>query len=155
MMTLDSSGLSVSTLTIRGGADLAEPFDLSRKDIPQGSVVIIDSENEGKLKLSDRSYDQRVAGVVSGANGIHPGISLHQEGLIEGGQNVALSGRVYVLADAETGVIKPGDLLTTSDTPGHAMKVADHGKAQGAILGKAMSGLKEGKGLVLVLVTLQ
>ena len=58
-------------------------------------------------------------------------------------------------SDASHGVIKPGDLLTTSDTPGHAMKVSDHAQAQGAILGKAMSGLKEGKGLVLVLVTLQ
>jgi hypothetical protein len=155
LMTLDSSGLSVATLTIRGGADLAEPFELSKKDIAKGSVVIIDSENEGKLRLSEQSYDQRVAGVVSGANGVNPGISLRQEGVLDGGQNVALSGRVYVLADATHGAIKPGDLLTTSDTPGHAMKVGDHSKAQGAILGKAMSGLKEGKGLVLVLVTLQ
>jgi hypothetical protein len=35
------------------------------------------------------------------------------------------------------------------------MKVTDHARAQGAILGKAMTGLKEGKGVVLVLVTLQ
>jgi hypothetical protein len=35
------------------------------------------------------------------------------------------------------------------------MKVTDREKAQGAIIGKAMTGLKEGKGLVLVLVTLQ
>jgi len=34
-------------------------------------------------------------------------------------------------------------------------KVTDHAKAQGAILGKAMSALKDGKGMVLVLVTLQ
>jgi hypothetical protein len=66
-----------------------------------------------------------------------------------------LTGRVYVLADATHGAIRPGDLLTTSGTPGHAMKVANHAKAQGAILGKAMSGLSDGKGLVLVLVTLQ
>ena len=82
-------------------------------------------------------------------------IALHQEGVLEGGQNVSLSGRVYVRADAAFGAIKPGDLLTTSDTPGHAMKVTEPGKAQGAILGKAMTGLKEGKGMVLVLVTLQ
>jgi len=68
---------------------------------------------------------------------------------------VALTGRVYVQADAGYGAIKPGDLLTTSDTPGHAMKVIDHAQARGAVLGKAMSSLKEGKGLVLVLVTLQ
>jgi hypothetical protein len=35
------------------------------------------------------------------------------------------------------------------------MKVTDHGKAQGAILGKAMTTLDSGRGLVLVLVTLQ
>jgi hypothetical protein len=46
-------------------------------------------------------------------------------------------------------------LLTTSATPGHAMKVSNHAKAQGAILGKAMSGLEKGRGMVLVLVTLQ
>jgi hypothetical protein len=106
-------------------------------------------------QLSDRAYDSRVAGIVSGANGINPGIALHQDGALEGGQNVALSGRVYVLVDASSGAIKPGDLLTTSDTPGHAMKLSDHTRTQGAVLGKAMSSLRQGKGLVLVLVTLQ
>jgi hypothetical protein len=35
------------------------------------------------------------------------------------------------------------------------MKVVDHAAAQGAIIGKAMTSLKEGTGLVLVLVSLQ
>ena len=82
-------------------------------------------------------------------------VSSAEEGAMEGGENVALTGRVYVQADATNGAIEPGDLLTTSDTPGHAMKVTDHTKAQGAILGKAMSSLAEGQGMVLVLVTLQ
>jgi hypothetical protein len=144
-----------SILTITGGGDIAEPFKMSSDEIPKGSVVVIDEQNPGHLKMSTTAYDTRVAGVVSGANGIKPGISLYQEGAMEGGENVALSGRVYVQADAATGAIHPGDLLTTSGTPGHAMKVGDHAKAQGAILGKAMSSLKEGKGMVLVLVTLQ
>ena len=75
--------------------------------------------------------------------------------MIDGGQNVALSGRVYVEADASAGAIEPGDLLTTSHKPGHAMKVTDHARAQGAIIGKAMSPLAEGTGMVLVLVSLQ
>ena len=153
---LDVQGTTRTTvLTITGGADIAEPFPFSSANIPQGSVMIIDEENPGRLKLSADPYDTRVAGIVSGANGIRPGISLQQEGALDGGQNVALSGRVYVLADATNGAIKPGDLLTSSSTSGHAMKVADHVRAQGAILGKAMSALKEGKGMVLVLVTLQ
>jgi hypothetical protein len=150
--------ISCSSITITGGADLAEPFPVSSQaagEIPQGSVVVIDEENPGHLKVSSQAYDTRVAGVLSGANGINPGIQMQQQALLEGGKNVALTGRVYVLADASNGAIKPGDLLTTSATPGHAMKVKNHAKAQGAILGKAMSGLKQGKGMVLVLVTLQ
>ena len=146
--------LSICTLTIRGGCDLAEPFPM-QEVVEQGSVVVIDSEHPGQLKLSRRAYDTCVAGIVSGGNGINPGIALHQDGALADGQNVALTGRVYVLADAANGPIQPGDLLTTSDTPGHAMKVTDHSRAQGAVLGKAMSGLPAGKGMVLTLVTLQ
>jgi hypothetical protein len=149
--------VSVPVLTITGGSDLAEPFKISGADrpVPQGAVVVIDEANPGHLKLSNQAYDARVAGVVSGANGIHPGIQMQQQGLLEGGRDVALSGRVYVQAEAMHGAIKPGDLLTTSDIPGYAMKVTDHLRAQGAILGKAMTALKQGQGMVLVLVTLQ
>ena len=52
-------------------------------------------------------------------------------------------------------MIQPGDMLTTSGTPGHAMKAIDRERAFGAVIGKAMTGLSEGKGLVLVLVNLQ
>jgi hypothetical protein len=149
--------ISCSAITITGGADLAEPFAITTADqsVSAGAVVVIDEANPGQLKLADQPYDTRVAGVVSGANGINPGIQMHQQGILEGGKNVALTGRVYVQADTSNGAIKPGDLLTTSSTPGHAMKVSDHVKAQGAILGKAMTSLSQGKGMVLVLVTLQ
>jgi hypothetical protein len=148
---------SCTTLTITGGSDLAEPFPISNagSQVSEGAVVVIDEQNPGHLKLTDRPYDTRVAGVVSGANGINPGIQMQQQGLLEGGRNVALTGRVYVQADTSNGPIKPGDLLTTSSMPGRAMKVTNHTKAQGAILGKAMTGLKTGQGMVLVLVTLQ
>ena len=148
--------LSTTVLTVRGGADLAEPFEMTKpEEMEPGSVVVIDEDQTGQLKLSHEGYDNKVAGIISGAGGVQPGLRLHQEGVMEGDHHVALSGRVYVKADASFGKIKPGDLLTTCTTPGHAMKVNDHDKAQGAILGKAMSRLDEGTGLVLVLVTLQ
>jgi len=147
--------LYVRTLTIMGGADLAEPFQVSDKEIPQGSVVIIDEDAPGHLKLSAQPYDTKVAGVVSGANGVQPGIRMRQAGVLDGTENIALTGRVYVRADAGSGPIRVGDLLTTSSTPGHAMRVTDGARAQGAILGKAMSSLAAGRGMVLVLVTLQ
>ena len=147
--------LSARSVTVRGGADVAEPFLMDEPELAKGSVVVIDEEHPGRLKCSTSAYDTRVAGIVSGANGIHPGISLRQEGALDDGQDVALSGRVYVLADASTGAIRPGDLLTTSNLRGHAMKASDASRAPGAVIGKAMSSLREGTGLVLVLVTLQ
>jgi hypothetical protein len=148
---------SVGVLQITGGSDLAEPFEVGGSEtIQPGMVVAIDPEQPGRLRLADNGYDRTVAGIVSGANGIKPGLTMKQEGtLANGSLPVALTGRVYCWADASNGAIEPGDLLTTSNTPGHAMKVTNYAEAQGAIIGKAMTGLKEGKGLILVLVTLQ
>jgi hypothetical protein len=146
--------LTTKILTI-AGADLAEPFDIAESALPRGTVVVIDGKRLGGLRRSTKAYDTGVAGIVSGANGINSGIILSQPGVNEGGQNVALSGRVYVLADATGDPILPGDLLTTSSVPGHAMKAGNHAKAVGAVIGKAMSPLPQGRGMVLVLVTLQ
>jgi hypothetical protein len=164
-LAIDPSGLVyVDALRITGGSDFSENFDVNHgpassegtAKIEAGMVVVIDPANPGKLTLSARAYDRRVAGIISGAGGVKPGMMMSQEGTLADGQHpVALSGRVYCRVDASQGAVEPGDLLTTSSTPGHAMKVADAMKAQGAIIGKAMTGLKEGKGLVLVLVTLQ
>lgn len=149
--------LYLGALHVMGGSDLAEPFDIAgHKAIKPGMVVSIDPDNPGHLKVAGNAYDKTVAGIVSGAKGIRPGLTMAQEGTETEGQfPVALSGRVYAWADASYGPIEPGDLLTTSDTPGHAMKVAENRKAHGTIIGKAMTSLKDGKGLVLVLVTLQ
>jgi hypothetical protein len=154
-----------SALQITGGADFAENFDVNvaamnneaeTTKVEAGMVVSLDPASPGKLALSTQAYDRRVAGIISGAGGVKPGMVMSQEGTPADGKHpVALSGRVYCWVDASQGAIEVGDLLTTSGTPGHAMKAADAVKAQGAIIGKAMTSLKEGKGLVLVLVTLQ
>ena len=84
-------------------------------------------------------------------------MTLAQEGSVADGEHpVALTGRVWAWCDADaSGAIQPGDMLTSSTTPGHAMKATDRQRAFGAIIGKAMSPLKSGRGLVLVLVSLQ
>ncbi|HPY29267.1 MAG TPA: hypothetical protein PLT00_00425 [Verrucomicrobiota bacterium] len=147
--------LSCKSLQIRGGADLAEPFPLSDADAPPGTVLVIDPDQPGRLKISSEAYDSKVAGILSGAGGVQPGIVLTQSGVLEEGPAVALSGRVYAWVDASFAPVQPGDLLTTSPTPGHAMKAVDVERRSGALLGKAMSSLSEGRGLVLVLVSLQ
>lgn len=151
-----SGKVAVKTLQINGGSDLAEPFEVSTKEsIDPGTVMIIDEHNPGELIESNKEYDNKVAGIVSGAGGIKPGITLHQDGILEGSTLIAISGRVYCKAEATAHSIKVGDLLTTSKIRGYAMKAADKQKRQGAVIGKAMSSLKSGKGLVLVLVNLQ
>ncbi len=145
---------------ITGGGDLAEKFEVRKPktdvDSVAGMVVSIDPANPGKLVVSRKAYDRTVAGIISGAGGINSGMVMGQEGsIVDGAEAVALTGRVYVKADATKRAIRPGDLLTTSDIAGHAMKVVNHTKAQGAIIGKAMTGLDKGTGLVLVLVSLQ
>jgi len=156
---LDVNGTTrTKALKITGGADLAEGFDVvpSSSAVRPGMVVSIDPNNEGKLMISTQPRDRRVAGIISGAGDVLPGMIMSQVGTAADGEYpVALTGRVYCLVDASFGAIEPGDLLTTSSVPGHAVKVLDHSLASGAIIGKAMTSLKEGRGLVLVLVGLQ
>lgn len=148
---------SVDILEIQGGSDLSEGFDVRGADVQPGMVVVIDEHHPGGLVLCERAYDRRVAGIISGAGGVNTGMLMGQAGtLADGEYPVALTGRVYCLVEAGKSGIEPGDLLTTSATPGHAMKVSDHQRAPGAVIGKAMTRLEAGKsGLVLVLVNLQ
>jgi hypothetical protein len=102
------------------------------------------------------AYDKKVAGIISGANGVKPGLMMGQDNSIASGDHpVALSGRVYVKATNLNGGIKPGDFLTSSSKPGYAMKVKKMKKAEGAIIGKAMTSLDAPDGYVFVLVSLQ
>jgi len=73
----------------------------------------------------------------------------HRERLVP----VALAGRVPVKVDAGYGSIRAGDQLTTSPTPGHAMRADD--PLPGTIIGKALEGLESGTGVIHVLVMLR
>jgi len=160
LMDGETGKTTTKILQITGGADLSEGFKISNNtsDVQPhpGMLVSIDPDNPGELIVSTTSYDRKVAGIISGAGGINTGMIMGQQNsTADGAYPVALSGRVYCLADASRGAIKPGDLLTTSKTPGHAMRVLDHNRAAGAVIGKAMTSLINGKGFVLVLVSLQ
>ncbi len=164
-----AGGMKVQSVIVTGGADVAEPFNVNsdaaterrsdegKPEIQAGMVVVIDSKRVGELRVCDKAYDNTVAGIISGANGVNPGMVLSQTGSVADGKHpVALTGRVWALCDADVGgPIQAGDLLTTSATAGHAMRVGDRERAAGAVIGKAMSSLESGRGHVLVLVSLQ
>jgi hypothetical protein len=139
---------------VTDGLDYAEGFNVSDAGrVVPGTVLVIDPLAPGKLTVSRTACDTKVAGIVAGAKGLGSGVRL---GVGQFDHDVALAGRVYCNVDATRAAVQPGDLLTTAAQPGYAMKVTNHARAQGAILGKAMEGLEKGKkAQILVLVTLQ
>ena len=134
------------------GNDFAESFVMGEESIDPGTVVVISDEDT--LRASRMPYDPRVAGVVSGAGPFKPGVILAEPA---GDKRcpLALSGRAYCKVDAGYAPIAVGDLLTSSATPGHAMKAADPARAPGTVIGKALRAMDRGTGLVPILVALQ
>jgi len=136
------------------GADCAEQFDIASPAAVAAGTVLVIGRN-GALEESSLPYDRKVAGVVSGAGGYQPGIILDKRDSGSPRQPIALVGKVYCKVDASAVPIEIGDLLTTSANPGHAMKAADPSRAFGALLGKALSPLADGQGVIPILVALQ
>jgi hypothetical protein len=148
-----SKNLTVDGDLFLPGADCAELFAVVDQ-IEPGDVLVID--RDGALRRSDTSYDKRVAGVVSGAGRLRPGMLL-DSGNVGSHRScpIALIGKVYCKVDARPHPIEVGDLLTTSMTAGHAMKAANPSDAFGTVLGKALADLDTGVGLLPILVCLQ
>jgi len=142
-----NGNLEVTGDVVLAGADYAETLSSADVGIAPGTVVVINGQ--GRVAPCEREYDSAVAGVVSGAGGTRPAIVLDRH---DGGVDVALMGKVWCLADADVAPITPGDLLTTSTTTGHARRVGDLSRATGALVGKALTGLPDGRGMVQVLV---
>src|SRR5262249_966801 len=151
-----------NTVTINGdsgdvilhNADCAEDFDIAEAGSAEpGTVMVIDGE--GGVRQSTEPYDKKVAGVIAGAGEFKPGMVLDRHASQNHRAPISLLGKVCCKVDAQHAPIEVGDLLTTSSTPGHAMKATDPSRAFGAVLGKALRPLKEGRGLIPILIALQ
>lgn len=158
----DNTTLADATIRINGetgdliiqNADCAEDFDIAQSvEVEPGMALVLGPD--GLLYPCDSPYDKRVIGIAAGAGNFRPGIILGRHHGVEGRMPVALMGRVQCLADASEAPITAGDLLTTSNRPGHVMRADDPQKAFGAVIGKALSGLNSGEGMVEVVVALQ
>ncbi len=144
-----------------GGADFAESVAITgaRTKYEPGDVLVIDTRSNRRLAKAQEPYSALVAGVVSTKPGVLA--SLHStadragEAAIQNEVPLAVIGIVPCKVTAENGPIAPGDLLGTSSTPGHAMKGTDRRRMLGAVVGKALEPLQQGKGVIQVLVTLQ
>ncbi len=146
--------ITVDGDVILSNADCAEDFDIVDQEAIEPGMVMVLGEN-GMLMKCAEPYDRRVAGVVSGAGNYRPAILLGKQPTRSRRLPIALVGKVYCCVDASNGRIAPGDLLTTSATPGHAMRLSDPARGFGASLGKALQSHNEGCGLIPILVALQ
>jgi hypothetical protein len=157
---LDSNGVEVIQLNgntgdiILNNADAAEHFEIAESVVATpGMLMALDPS--GKLVPASSPYDRKVVGVVAGAGKYRPGILLGHNNGNSHHVPISVLGKVCCQADATYRPIEVGDLLTTSATPGHAMKADDPSRAFGSVIGKALSSLPGGTGLVDVLITLQ
>jgi hypothetical protein len=136
------------------GGDCAEDFTVEDVDpVEPGTVMVIGEA--GILQPSRHAYDKHVAGVVSGAGDLKPGIVLDNQQSQLHRKPIALLGKVYCKVDASHGAVEVGDLLTTAPTVGHAMKASDALRAFGAVIGKALRPLRTGQGIIPILIALQ
>jgi hypothetical protein len=140
-------------ITLRN-ADCAEEFDIVNPETAEPGTVMVLTE-DGKLQPSTDAYDRKVAGVISGGGDFKPGIILDKRPSSAHRLPVALMGKAYCKVDARYGAIEIGDLLTTSPTAGHAMKVQHVHRAFGAVIGKALRPLAAEQGLIPILIALQ
>lgn len=113
--------------------------------VTAGDVLVLDAAIPSGFRASDREIDRAVAGCA---------LETPERVDLRNGQlAIATTGVALCRVDARTQSIVGGDLLTTSATPGHAMRAEN--SAEGAILGKAMESLPDGTGVIPVLVTLR
>jgi hypothetical protein len=103
--------------------------------------LALDPEQPGVLVPAATIQDPGVVGIAAEA----PVVA--DEGL-----RVRLVDTFYaeLRVDAGYGEIRPGDLLTSSFTPGHAMRAVEI--VSGTIVGKALEPLETGTGSIRVLV---
>jgi hypothetical protein len=139
---------------VLANADCAEEFDVSAEEPAEAGTVMVLGRH-GRLEQSRRPFDKTVAGVISGAGNFKPGIVLDRRHTSERRVPIALVGKVLCRVDARYSAIEVGDLLTTSATPGHAMRVVDPLAAFGAVIGKALEPLNSGQGLIPIMACLQ
>ena len=133
----DAAGIPACTLQ---RVLLAEPRRVS-EPVETGDVVVLDQARGSSVHLGTTPLDPSVLGIVADVPGA----------VLAGSEApVALIGTVLCKVDAGYGPIAVGDLLVTSATPGHAMRVM--APPPGTILGKALEPLDAGAGLIRVLV---
>jgi hypothetical protein len=110
--------------------------------VEEGDLLVLDPAGPGPLRLAASMADPHVIGIVAGPSRPTAG----------GGFEAPMAAERYavVKADAGYGEIRPGDLLVSSPTPGHAMRALE--VIPETVLGKAIDPLESGTGVIRLLL---
>ncbi len=132
-----------------GGADFAEMVPVRQPDLEPGDVVAL--AVDGRVVRCFQERQASVVGVVS----TKPGYQSDLYADLDSSDKIPLAvmGIVPVKATAANGPIRPGDMLTPSAVPGHAMR--SRRVVPGTVIGKAMEGLDAGEGRIRMLIMLR
>jgi len=135
-----------------GSADVAEWVPVTEAVEP-GDVLELDPDHPGYYRKARGPCSTLVAGVVSTDPGFVLGSpttyslpTTHAQALL------ALIGIVPIKATDEGGSIEPGDLLSTSSSPGYAMKWNQEDGLACSLVAKALEALDSGNGVIQVLL---
>jgi hypothetical protein len=129
--TIGASGAITGSST----PDIAETIPAAA-DVTAADVVSVDPNSTERAIKSQKSYDSTVLGVVSdGTSTFMINARAHDENAPLNGVPLVLAGRVPVKVSTENGPVLPGDYLTSSSTPGVAMKATHFGPTIGKALG--------------------
>jgi hypothetical protein len=153
----DGTVQSTAYTGVTCGGDYAESVDVTgnRTQYEPGDVLVLDTENAGRVLKSAEAYSTAVSGIYSTKPGVVGRRQTSDPKTTKTEVPMAMVGVVPTKVSAENGAIKVGDLLVSSTTSGYAMKGTDRGRMLGAVIGKAMGNLNAGMGVIEVLVTLQ
>lgn len=167
---VDSSGdVKCDGAFTGGGADFAERLPAAEPGTLEPGDVVVFGDRPREMKLARVAGDPLVVGVYStrpgflgGGAGDGPDLDDPEAQPDSDAREhlpVALVGIVPVKISGEGGPIRIGDLLCSSNTPGHAMRAAPIGDLggrpvfeQGTIIGKAMENWDGRQGRILMLV---
>lgn len=149
-----TGGVLVKRSAACTGSDLAEYFPMQEGAEPGDIVSISNAPNPTQDESapylgvkSQSSYDGNMLGIVSSIYEHEaPGEGLRKA---EHYHLLALAGRVPVKVSTENGAIAIGDYLTSSSTPGVAMKATKAGQVIGMAL-EAYEGADPGKVTVFI-----
>jgi hypothetical protein len=144
VFSVDSTGNATVTGSLTtGGSDIASVYGSTDDTLTAGDVVSLDSQNKNGVVKATTGYDNTLLGVMS----THPGVNLTDT--VNGTPvSVAFSGKATVKVTDANGAIHAGDYLTSSTTPGVAMKATTAGQ----VLGRALEDFNSGTGTIMAVI---